>query len=279
VKNESVFSTTFVLCPKEDATLPAFEGHLSQASFLKLISEFDGVLSRRLHDEPYYRPYTVSAIRGGKISGDTMMLRQGQACYLRITLLDGGILWNALQTYFLKAGPISMRLGNADFQLMRMLITPTTDPTSWTGSADWQTLASLPAQSTVTMHFVSATAFSQGGHQFCIFPEPDLVWASLLRAWNRYAPERMHIEKAAIRKSFENEIAVATCALNHAYLHFPRFVQKAFTGWCTYQLSADRSLAAQLTSLAALAHYSGVGYKTTMGMGQVRVAFDAEPGN
>jgi CRISPR-associated endoribonuclease Cas6 len=87
------------------------------------------------------------------------------------------------------------------------------------------------------------------------------------------------MEKAAIRKSFENQIAVTACALSHTYLHFPRFVQKAFTGWCTYQLSADRSLAAQLTSLAALAHYSGVGYKTTMGMGQVRVAFSAEPGS
>lgn len=273
MKNEAVFSVVFVLSPKESATLPALEGYLSQSAFLRLISQFDSTLARRLHDEPNYRPYTVSPIRGGWISGDNITLGQGQPCYLRVTLLDGGSLWNALQTYFREAGPISMRLGSTDFELTGVLIAPAVGQSIWAWSADWQTLASLPAQSIVTMHFVSATAFSLGGHQFCLFPEPRLIWASLLRTWNRYAPPSMHIQQEAIRESIEKHIAVTECTLRHAYLHFPKFVQKGFIGRCTYRLNADRSLAAQLTSLAAFAYYSGVGYKTTMAMGQVRLDF------
>ena len=273
MKNESVHSVEFHLLATNDATLPASMGTQVQASFLNLFSKFDGALSTRLHDEPGYRPYTVSPIRGGKLSGDTVTLRRGQSCQLRVTLLDGGTLWNALQIYFQEAGPISLRLCNTDFQLTRMLVIPTSDPTGWADSTDWHTLANLPAQSIITMHFETATAFSMNKHQFCLFPEPGLVWASLLRVWNRYAPERMHIEQQTIRESIGKHVAVTACALRHAYLHFPEYAQKGFVGHCTYRLSADLSLTAQLTSLAAFARYSGVGYKTTMGMGQVRVEF------
>ncbi len=273
MENQAVFSVVFLLCPKESVALPALEGHLSQSSILRLIGQFDDDLARRLHDEPNYRPYTVSPIRGGSVSGNSILLRKGQPCYFRVTLLDGGRLWNALQTYLREAGPVSMRLGRADCELSEVRIAPTTGQSVWAGSAEWQTLASLPARSFVTMHFVSATAFSLGGHQFCLFPEPRLVWGSLLRIWNRYAPVGMSIEKEAIRESFEKHTAVVACALRHTYLHFPKCVQKGFAGWCTYRLSGDRPLAAQMTSLAAFAPYCGIGCRTAMGMGQVRVEF------
>jgi len=66
-------------------------------------------------------------------------------------------------------------------------------------------------------------------------------------------------------------------ALLHAFLHFPNYVQKGFEERCTYQLSADQQQVSKLTSLAAFAHYAGVGYKTSMGMGQVRVEFGNGP--
>jgi CRISPR-associated endoribonuclease Cas6 len=274
VENQAVFSVVFVLCAKESTALPALGGYLSQSSFLSLIGQFNEDMARRLHDEPNYRPYTVSPIKGGSISGNSILLSKGQPCYLRVTLLDSGFLWNALQAYVRKAGPISMRLGRADFELSEVLISPAIDQSIWAGSTDWQTLASLSARSIVTMHFISATAFSLGGHQFCLFPEPRLVWESLLRVWNRYTPTSMSIEKEVIRESFKNQITVVACALRHTYLHFPKFVQKGFAGWCTYRLNQESPLAAQLTSLAAFAPYSGLGCRTTMGMGQVRVEFD-----
>ncbi len=268
-----LYSILLELVVRHAATIPVTMGHLAHALFLNLVKQFDPALSSRLHDEPGYRPYTISPLSGGTRMGEHIVLRRGQPSHLRITLLDGGTLWHALQTHFLEAGPVYVRLGETHFQLARMLITSTADPTNRVGSTTWQSLDTLPAQRTITMYFSTATAFSLNERQFCLFPEPPFIWESLLRSWNRYAPETMHMEKQAIREALSNQIAVTACALRTACLHFPTSIQKGFTGQCTYQLLAPEPLAARLTTLAAFAQYSGIGYKTTMGMGQVQVTF------
>src|SRR5262249_96871 len=146
--------------------------------------------------------------------------------------------------------------------------------TQWTGLTDWQTLTTFSAQRTMTMHFWSPTAFSLNKRQFGLFPEPALVWGSLLRDWNSYAPDHMKMDKQVIRAPTDKHIAVSGCKLHSEFLRFGGYVQKGFVGQCTYHVSADEPLAAHLTTLASFALYSGVGYKTTMGMGQVRVEFD-----
>ncbi len=87
------------------------------------------------------------------------------------------------------------------------------------------------------------------------------------------------MEKQAIQESLGKHIAVTACKLHHDLLHFPNYVQKGFVGHCTYHLNVDQELAKHLTTLAAFAQYAGVGYKTTMGMGQVYVEFGNPPSN
>ncbi len=265
------------LVVRHTAAIPVTMGHLAQALFLNLVKQFDPVLSMRLHNEPAYRPYTISPLSGGTRVGERFRLHPGQRCHLRITLLDGGALWQALQRHYLEAGPIGMRLGDVDLQLTRMLSTPHTDPAGRAGSNDWQTLVTLPAQHTITMYFTSPTAFSMSERQFALFPQPPLIWESLLRVWNRYAPAHMYMGKQGICEALRSQVVVTACELNTALLHFPTSVQKGFMGWCTYKLSTDESLAARLTTLAAFAHYAGIGYKPTMGMGQAHSHFGGLP--
>jgi len=275
---DTLYSVLLVLLARHEVVIPVTMGHWSQALFLNLIKQFDPTLSARLHDEPGYRPYTISPLIGGAIVGERILLRRGQPCRLRITLLDGGTLWRALQTHFLEAGPIHVHLGDTGFQVARILSTPTADSTNWASSTDWQSLNTLPAQRTITMHFSTATAFSLSERRFGLFPEPSLVWGSLLRDWNSYAPDHWKLDKQAIRASADKHISVTACKLSTEFLHFPSYVQKGFVGYCTYQVSAVEPLAAHLTTLASFALYSGVGYKTTMGMGQVRVEFGTPSG-
>ena len=270
-----LYSLAFELVAYRETYIPLTMGHQAHALFLNLIKRFDLALSSRLHNEPAYRPYTLSPLMGGERVGERMTLRRGQSCYLRITLFDGGHLWRALQRYFLEAGPISVHLGGIDFQLTRMLSTPHTGPAGWVGSTDWQTLTTLPAQHTITMSFWSPTAFSLSNHQFHLFPEPLFVWESLLRVWNRSTPEHLNMAKPPLCDCARHHISVASCVLETAFLHFPKHVQKGFVGRCTYQLTVAHPLLANLTTLAAFAYYAGVGYKTTMGMGQVCVDFGA----
>jgi len=277
MSNSFIYSFDIHLMSDKDANVPV-AGYQVHASFLDLVGQIDPSLSARLHNEPGYRPYTLSPLSGGKIVGERVILRRGQPCRLRITLLDGGILWDALQTYFCTAGPIVMHLGEINFRLIEMIVTPRSNPLCLAGSSDWQTLLTIPAQSTITMHFCTATAFSLGSHEYYLFPEPSLLFGGLLRVWNKYAPEQMRKEKQIIRElTLGKHISVNACRLRHTYLHFPSYVQKGFVGQCTYQLRADQLLASHFTTLAALAYYAGAGYKTTMGMGQIRVKFGDRP--
>lgn len=278
MREGTFYAIALELVAHREVRVPFTMGHLAHALFLNLIKRFDQELSARLHGEPMYRPYTISPLLGGETGNGCTLLRRNQPCYLRITLLDNGHLWRALQRYFLEAGPITVSLGKNDFQLSRMLFTPHTGPTGWVDSTDLQTLITFPVQKEILLTFCSPTAFSLGNHQFQLFPEPVFVWESLLRTWNRSTPEYLNMEKQQLCDCIKRFISMTSCAVETAFMHFPRHVQKGFVGQCTYQIAGDHPLLANLTTLAAFAYYAGVGYKTTMGMGQVQVLFgDSSP--
>jgi CRISPR-associated endoribonuclease Cas6 len=89
--------------------------------------------------------------------------------------------------------------------------------------------------------------------------------------WNTYAPTSLHIEKLALRDSLLHYLVLTSCSLSTHTLHNAKYTQKGFCGHCTYALQDINEWAAQITRLAAFAPFAGVGYKTTMGMGQVSV--------
>ena len=129
----------------------------------------------------------------------------------------------------------------------------------------------MPTHYTITLSFTSPTAFNISGNYFALVPEPILVWESLIRSWNCYAPDPLHIEGQVLRDTLRHNITIIACDLSTHILHYPKYAQKGFTGICTYHLPQEEKQAAQLTRLAAFARFAGVGYKTTMGMGQVRM--------
>src|SRR6266567_1878828 len=96
-----------------NTTIPATAGHQTHALFLSLINQMNPALATRLHEEPKYRPFTVSSLRGVHAQEGKMVLRRGQTCSLRITLLDGGELWHCLSTRFTEGELPTIRLGAA----------------------------------------------------------------------------------------------------------------------------------------------------------------------
>ncbi len=146
--------------------------------------QVDAELAGRLHDEPEYRPFTVSVLHGTRAYDGMQMLQAGQVYRLRLTLLDGGGLWQRLSMHFLEASALTLRLDKAQLQLMRVLSTPAADATGWAGYSDWQTLAAASPRNTITMRFASPCVFSLGDRRFALFPEPILLWDSLVRSWN-----------------------------------------------------------------------------------------------
>lgn len=267
-----LYSIILELSATSTTSIPASMGRQAHALFLDLVRQVDPALSTRLHNEPDYRPFTVSMLSGVNIRDGKAFLQAGQLYRLRVTLLDGGHLWQCLSAYFLEAGPITLLLDKAEFLLVRVLSTPTADVTGWAGYTDWQTLAATAPCQSITIRFASPSAFSMGDRCFALFPEPILLWDSLMRSWNRYAPEVLRIDKLAMRDFVTRHVNVSDYDLHTTLLFFPKYAQKGFIGTCSYSIKeTNGEYAPQLTALAEFARYAGIGYKTTMGMGQARI--------
>lgn len=259
------------LCAVNTVAIAAYRGDHTHALFLDLVRQVDAELSGRLHDEPEYRPFTVSVLHGARVNDGMQLLQAGQVYRLRLTLLDGGGLWQRLSGHFLETSALTLRLDKAQLQLTRVISTPAADATGWAGYADWQTLAAASPRSAITMHFASPCAFSMGDRRFALFPEPILLWDSLVRSWNRYAPAVLQIDKVALRDFVTQQVTVSDYELHTGKAVFATHAQKGFTGSCSYQLKSNQGCAPQLAALAEFARYAGVGSKTTSGMGQARM--------
>jgi CRISPR-associated endoribonuclease Cas6 len=259
------------LCAVNTTPIAAYRGDHTHALFLDLVRQVDAELSGRLHDEPEYRPFTVSVLHGARVNDGMQVLRAGQVYRLRLTLLDGGGLWQRLSAHFLEASALTLRLDKAQLQLTRVISTPAADATGWAGYADWQTLAAASPRSVITMRFASPCAFSLGDRRFALFPEPILLWDSLVRSWNRYAPAVLQVDKVALRDFVTQQVTVSDYELHTGKAVFATHAQKGFMGSCSYQLKSNQGCASQLAALAEFARYAGVGSKTTSGMGQARM--------
>jgi len=273
-----LYSIVFELRVRYAATISGATGPLAHALFLNLIKQFDPALSASLHNMPGPKPFTISPLLGVEQLAENLTLPGEQTCSLRITLLDGGDLWHRLSTYALQREVVQVHLGPADLRLTRLITSSSVDPTGWADITDWLTLAGLPAQRVITMQFTSPTAFNVGDRAFELFPKPSFIWESLLRVWNAYAPQHLRMDKQRLRMFLIEHVSVLDCAIATMMWSFPQYLQKGFVGTCTYQIQEeDEGIAANLTTLAAFARYAGIGYKTTMGMGQARALLLENP--
>jgi len=274
----NLYSIVFELRVRYAATISGATGRLALALFLNLIKQFDPALSASLHDMTGPKPFTISPLLGVEQLAQNITLPGEQVCSLRITLLDGGDLWHRLSTYALQTEVVQVHLGPAVLRLTRLITSSSADPTGWADITDWLTLAGLPAQHVITMQFTSPTAFNLGDRAFELFPKPSFIWESLQRVWNAYAPQHLRMDKQRLRMFLIEHVSVLDCNIATMMWSFSQYVQKGFVGTCTYQIQEeDEGIAANLTTLAAFARYAGIGYKTTMGMGQARALLLEDP--
>jgi CRISPR-associated endoribonuclease Cas6 len=268
----SLYSVLLEVRTQEEALLPLMTGPQIHAMFLRRLTQDDLALFAQLHDQPGVRPFTLSQLLGAEIQHDHLRIFPGQTYLIRVTLLDDGRLWERLSTLLLETGPILIQLDRAPLSLTRLFVNPTSDRTGWVAKTSWKILSEVPPRQMLSLRFASPTAFNIAGKYYELFPEPLLVWKSLLRTWNTYAPEQLKMEKQELYPSIQQQVRVVAC--DHLATHtmpYLKYAQKGFTGICSYEIDSDPDVIQKLTTLAEFARYAGVGYKTTWGMGQARL--------
>jgi len=270
-------------------------GNQVQAAFLDMVRQGDAALSEWLHRPNQRRPYTVGLLQGfnhltpgqleeARTKQQLVSVQPGQTYWLRITMLDGTLFSSFAQFLIAKFRALVVRIGETRFELSRLVSTPEPDAAgrSWVAYASFEELRVLrAAQKLYAFEFATPTAFSMGqkpwGKLLKLFPEPAYVFESLARQWEAFAPAHLRLEASglsprAIAVWCEEQVIVARYTLESSYMPSSKFGQAGFQGKSVYEVKGIPTTAeAQwLTVLARFALFSGIGYKTTMGMGQAR---------
>ncbi len=292
-----LFSMLLRLHPVELGTVAPGAGNQAQGAFLDIVRQSDPALAEWLHTPNQRRPYTLGLLQGFNhlstaqleeaiVRKQEVQVMPGQVYWLRITMLDASVFGSFARHLIAKPRDLVVRIGNTRFEISRLLCTPEQQNSDQTWVA-YSSFAELLAQRTAQKHyhfeFVTPTAFSRGQKQWGkllkVFPEPAFVFESLAKQWELFAPAnlRMTIHGLTARDIetwCEEHVIVSRYTLHTRYLPSSKFGQSGFTGEVIYEVKGNPAEpeASWLSTLARFALFSGVEYKTTMGMGQSRCA-------
>jgi CRISPR-associated endoribonuclease Cas6 len=287
-----------------------FSGELVHGAFLKWLNTSAPDVAAWLHEGQKRRLFTCSSLHfprpaqrflHAERENIHLPLNPEKTYTLRLTLLLGDLFplfYNALMNFnAAQTGstlPPFLRLGKQLFLLEEVLLT-NDDTSGWTGFISLTTLIEqakamrFASNTSLTLEFGSLTTFSRGsskngyGTHAAMFPLPQLIFSNLIRRWEDIAPPELApmIQKERIEQYLQEDgIIVLDYDLNAHHVHFTTHLQRGFVGTCTYQVRGHEersgsgealSLHQQIYLLTQLAFYCGVGYKTAMGLGQVRL--------
>ncbi len=129
-------------------------------------------------------------------------------------------------------------------------------------------LEASPESRDVVLDFLSPTAFKRGSFDYPV-PEPRLVFGGLLRKWNRFSPVK--IERGLV-KNISKTLTVSGCWIRTKKVEIMDGAKfTGFTGRVFFYADGKSEELRALNALARFASFAGVGRKTTMGFGSVRL--------
>ncbi len=117
----------------------------------------------------------------------------------------------------------------------------------------------------IDMNFLTSASIKSQG-QYAIFPEPRLLFVSLVNKWNLYS-QGSTIEEENLFDHLASQMDITGYKLHmHPFSLEGRRI-RAFRGTVQYGYFKNDAAASLAATLAAFAPYAGVGIKTAMGMG------------
>jgi CRISPR-associated endoribonuclease Cas6 len=225
--------------------------------------------------------------------------------FIRITLLLGELfplLHESLLQFYPQTGQDPsqfLQIGKQRFALEEVVMTPT-HPSGQCGFASLSKLVEQaqslhgPALETLTLEFDTLTTFNRTnrngyGTHHALLPLPHYLFPNLARRWEDIAPPELAslVQAHPIEEyALQDGVIITDYDLHPHRVHFTTHQQPGFVGRCTYRLRdptrrpdahsnephpSPLSLPQQIWLLAQLTFYSGIGYKTSMGLGRAKM--------
>lgn len=216
-----------------------------------------------LHDEYESKPFTISPIipylkwRNGK-----KYLKKGDKHFFRITFLEDQ--WYKLFMEYFLYHRDELRLRGSKIEIIEVLTNSDEDKKCNSITPEKLRKESQTRQK-IRIKIHSTTTFRDDDRHI-VFPRVNYLFNSLYSKWEEFSEQDLIIE----REDF-NQIYVSRYDLKSAMEKFNEYPIKGFQGECEYEIDSklSKEKVKDLNLLADFAFYSGVGYKTTMGLGQV----------
>ncbi|NNJ13532.1 CRISPR system precrRNA processing endoribonuclease RAMP protein Cas6 [Chloroflexales bacterium ZM16-3] len=237
------------------------DASFAHAALLSAIARVDEAVDQVLHDASRHKAFSCAILPGVQpVARIRIVLHDVQHearlpfCQTLLTALS------QCQT---------LRLGSVICELQNVEITPS----EWSGVASWTDLLDDPVSSRIGMRFLSPTAIMKtdgsGQRYSSLFPDPGDIFLGLQRRWIALGGPALSPNLAEILN--DAGCIIARHALQTTAFQAPERLQIGFCGSVTYQLRNTQTEFIQtMCALARFAHYTGVGYQTTRGMGLVQ---------
>lgn len=255
-KSTSLYAVVIQLGAASGQMIPATLGRALHAQVMDWVSLADPQTAATIH-AAQVSSFSLSGLIGHRRQRGT---KAGDDFIVRISLLDGDLLEPLLRGIEQSDGH-PVYLGQCPFVIRSIYTLPGTHTLA--DASDYMTLANTETISDdITLKFLSPTSFKQQ-QEIQTFPLPELVFGSLLRRWNAFAPKELKFP------TVEWKALVCAYELKTHALKLEAGAEIGAEGWVKYRFR-DCEQARIATILAHFANFAGVGRKTAMGMGQVK---------
>ncbi len=272
------YAIVFRLVALRSGAVTADHGDQARAALFDLIQRSDFPLAAKLHDSNDHKPYTISLVQGGKRGSDSARhFAEGDSAEWRFTLLHEPAFEALLQRYLRDRALPHIRIGVLPFGIEAAYASgighPQSGYTTLTLLRERWSVANDSLPPSFILNFSSPTGFSLGQdkvtreHRWRAMPEPRLIFSALRKKWTRLGgvdpgdsfdewvdrtieAEPLHLESRAT-------------VVEQRHL-------RGFVGRVRFRPQGDLRWWSLVHLLADLAFWTGVGYQTTRGMGQVR---------
>ena len=266
-----LLSVVVAVRPVAPAWLPPALGRATHAIFLDWVRAVAPAEAAALHTTEPLKPFTTGLLEEGvraDVAGTPW--RSDRLYHLRFTSFSPE-LSALLRERVLPAPPERVRVEQGEGVVEAVYTAATEHP--WAGETSYDDLvrehllAVRPAPRRLVLGFDAPTTFRVAGRHVPL-PLPELVYGSLLERWNAWAPVRL---EESVRARAARTLAIAYHRLQSRHVRFADSQQVGFMGQCAYAVvENDSDLLRQLGVLTAFAFWSGVGHRTTMGLGRLR---------
>lgn len=257
------YSPLLKLKALSNGTIKHYAGKKIHGWFFKVLKQADEILSAALHENISDKSFTVSSFLNHNVS-KPVEIEEGKSYIIRITLLEDTIFeLFTNQVFEEKMRNEPVQIEDVKFSVEGYLLSQVH---KWSGFTSEEELFKIPhSENLIQIRFYTPTCFRIGDLHLRE-PDPEKVFTSLLRKFNKYSS--IKIDESIAERFKEIKIKEQDTIQKRVYL--PNFYIQGFVGKVVFEIPDDENLLLAAHVLSEFAFYSGVGYKSTMGLGQAK---------